>query len=530
MTPPTWQIPGPDPDEVIDTPPPPLASLHYLRSALRRRRRTWVGLAIVGLVLGIAYSVLRPPASVATTSLMLVHEQGTDPAQAMATDVSILRTRTVAAHVVGDLGLTMTPEDFQSTITVVPVTSDVLALSVEAPDNTAAMARVRALSDAYLSFRAEQVQAQSNALIEGNRQRIAQLQGQAEQLSKQYDALSAGGAGGQQRAADVLTQRSQVVAQISTLQQTNQSTALDTSTLVSASHVLDAPSLVPVSPLKAFLLPAASGLIGGAGLGVGIVLLGALTSTRLRTREEVAVAVGAPVRMSVAEVRGPWRWLRLGSGRDTAARNLDLLVHGLGSACVRQGGRPVRLAVGTLDGSRDVELLVATLGVRLSLAGRSVLLVDLSERGRLEKAVSQAIDRECRQGSPAAAPTVFRPEGVPALARGPLDRRTHPATGPGDEGALRSAWDSADVVLLLADVDPSVGVDELATWAHRMVLVVRSGHSSVERLRTTGELVRSAGLELSHVLLVGADRSDETLGSPDSAAAIQVAEPREASR
>ena len=71
------------------------------------------------------------------------------------------------------------------------------------------------------------------------------------------------------------------------------------------------------------------------------------------------------------------------------------------------------------------------------------------------------------------------------------------------------------MVLTLAEVDPAVGVDHLTSWVDRVVLLVAAGRSSAERLRTAGELVRTAGLQLVFAMMVGADRTDESSGRRD---------------
>jgi capsular polysaccharide biosynthesis protein len=506
----TWQIPPEDPDSTIDVPPPPMASIQYLGLALRRGWRTWAGLAVVGLLLGLALPVLRPPASVATVTLLMAHPPGSDPASAMSTDVSILRTRSVADRVIDRLGLDVTAEQLQASLDVDPATSAVLVLRIPAPDDEAALARVSVLAEEYLGFRSDQVRAESDALVAGNEARIAVLRQRAVTLTRRYRALADAGPVGRDRASAVLTERSRVYTQVNDLEQANENSALAASTLISATHVLDAPSIEPSSVLRGRVLPVLSGVVVGGALGAGLVLLRALTSTRLRTRAEIALAVGAPVLCSAGAIRGPRRWLRRWP-RGGAGRDLEVLAHGLASQCAGVGRRPTRIAVGTLDNPKDVELLVGGVGARLSQAGRRVLLVDLGRRGGLGRAVSAALAKEGRQGQPTVAPVVLRPDGVPGLARGPLGRvPDHDLKG---DPAARSAWEAADVVLTLTEVDPSVGVDELATWARRMVLVVTSGRSSVERLRNTGDLVRSAGIDLVGVLLVGDDRTDVTLGS-----------------
>jgi hypothetical protein len=80
------------------------------------------------------------------------------------------------------------------------------------------------------------------------------------------------------------------------------------------------------------------------------------------------------------------------------------------------------------------------------------------------------------------------------------------------------------VVLTFAEVDPALGVDHLTTWADQALLLVMAGRSSAERLRTTAELFRAAGLPLRFAIMTGADRNDESLGLPGSS------DPREGAR
>ena len=97
----TWRIEEP-PSGAPTKVGPQLVSFRFLLDALRRRWRTWVGCGLAGMLLGAAYVLLVPATSVGTVTLLLAHETGADPAVAMATDVSLLRTRTVA-QTVGDL-------------------------------------------------------------------------------------------------------------------------------------------------------------------------------------------------------------------------------------------------------------------------------------------------------------------------------------------------------------------------------------------------------------------------------------------
>ena len=78
--------------------------------------------------------------------------------------------------------------------------------------------------------------------------------------------------------------------------------------------------------------------------------------------------------------------------------------------------------------------------------------------------------------------------------------------------AVSNACASADTLVTLVTLDPSLGGEHLATWATSAVVVVTAGRSSWARIHAAGELVRLAGISLSSAVLVGADKTDESLG------------------
>jgi capsular polysaccharide biosynthesis protein len=517
---PLWNIEDPESDEALAGGPQPiLVSLHFLRAALRRRWRLWAAFAIVGMALGLAVNFGVPAKSSGTVTLLLAHDPQSDPSLGMATDVSLLSTRTVAVSVIKQLDLQMSPERFLESFTATAVTPQVLVLKVSAPSDSAAVARAGALANEFLMFRTAQMEVQSSALIDGYNKRIAELQRHVDGLTKQYNVLSGNGPAGQSQAADVLTQRAQIVAEVNTLQQTVEDAALRTTSIVDASHILDPASAVPSSVKKRALLDVGSGLIGGMAVGIGLVLFLALTSDRLRRREEVAMALGAPVRLSVRTLlprRQPWR--RLSRRGRSAAGDLEVIVHALESGIWPYGARPARLAIAAIDDVANTGLVAASLAVQLTGRGLAVFLVDLSDSGLLDRAVTDVLEHA--NGRPidaSATPVVFRPEGVPSLAQGPVGVPLGEISDLAADHPRRPAWDAADVVLTLADLDPAVGVEHLTSWADQVVILVTAGRSSAERLRTTAKLIRSAGLRLLFAVLVGADRTDESLGLPETA-------------
>jgi hypothetical protein len=529
-----WRVDDPDADPLAPSSPSALVTIHFLLKALRRRWPVWVGTGCAGMLLGLLWAVASPPASVGTVTLFLSHDPSVAPQQAQSTDLSLLRTRTLAADVVERLGLQIAPEEFQESVAPASASPDVLVLEVEGPDDRSAVARARALADAYLAFRASQIRSQLDALTQGYERRIDALRERAEDVSRQYGAARANDPDGEQELSALLSEQAQLATQIESAQQSIDDAQLKADAVTDSSYILDRASpKPPPSRLLVFLLAGASGLIAGTAAGMGVVLLAALTSTRLWLREDVALALGAPVRVSVGGRRLASWWpggrVRLSSG------SLAVLVDALDREVARPPktwrphpaddgnekrqqatGRfePTRLALVTVDGARTGEPVIAGLAARLGAEGLDVFVVDLTRSGGLGTAVDRARQQLDPPGSGRPA-VVHRPARVPSLDLGPLDLTSSGTREKPPTGAWPGAWHQADVALTLADVDPAVGVEHVSSWADQVVVLVSAGRSGAERLRTTGELVRAAGMRLLFVLMVGADSGDESLGVPD---------------
>ncbi|WP_143447786.1 hypothetical protein [Kineosporia sp. R_H_3] len=521
MIPAVWDVPAADPGDPSGPgrPAPTLVSLHYLRAALRRRLRTCVLAGVLGLGAGAAYLVAVPPPQAATTTLVLTHEVQQDPARAMATDVSLLRTRTVAARTLAVLGLAETPDALLDSVSIEPVSSDVMRVTLSAPTGAEAERRLDALSAAYLTFRAEQLTAQSDYIVDGMNERIAALQEQVTTISARIADLSTSATASTEDLTDAIAARADLGNQIGSLQQSVQDQTLRTTSLVASSRVVDPAGREPGPGLRHAALVLASGLVAGTAAGVGLVVFLAVTTDRLRRRSEVATALGAPVPLSVRRLAPMPRWVRPLTNRlgvdERRAVDRRRFAHVLEYA-LPAPGQPRRLLVACLDNSDDARFGVATVGLVLAEQGLDVSMVDLTRAGRLQDAVTAL---SAFPDGP--APVVLRPVGEPMLAQGPVDLRR--AGGP-DGADGHEALGPDDLVLTLADLDPAVGASAMAVWAHRAVVTVTAGRSGVERIRTTADQLRDAGMVLRHAVLLRADRTDDSSGlmtAPDE----QVAQP-----
>lgn len=464
---------------------PSMVTLHYLRREAARRWRTAVVGAVLGLLASAGFLFMAPMPDQGTVTLLLSHESGTDPAVAMATDISLLRTRVVAATVVDELDLPMSPDDFQRSVQVVPETPNVLVLTISAGDTEQARVWAGVLADEYLQFRRDQMMSRARATVAGYKDRISTLEDRVAVLTAEYDRLTSAGPVSSAEASAVLTERSQRNAEILRLQQLVEDTMLNVSALVSSSHVLDPAWAVPSSTTRRTVLVLASGLIVGTCVALGVVVFMSLTTDRLRRREDVAIALGVPVRASMRR-RGP---------PDPAAQALERLI-------LDQGRGPAQLALVATDEGPQVAAVVRATLARLDAAGCAVFVADLTPNAGLA-------------GLQHDWPGVFRPDGFPQLARGPLGPARGGVRSIPPRGPLRDAFDDARAVLVVTQVDPVLGADELATWATRVVYLVSAGSCSAEKLRSTADLVASAGLKSEFVILLGADASDESTGYPD---------------
>ena len=506
MTQSRWDVPGYDDDDQTSAghPSPTLVSLHFIRSTLRRRWLICVLSPVIGLLAVVTFLVVSPAPHDAKASLVLAHDPHVDPVPAMATDVSLLMTRAVASETIASLGLTMTPDDFLKSVTAVPVSSELLTITLGAPTDAEAVRRLNALTTIYLKFRGEQLSLQSNVLVDGIQQRISKLKAEVTTLSRQIEELTAAGGSAESKLSDTIAQRAYVQGRIETLQQSVEDAMLQTTAVVSSSRVIDRPAAETGGVKKRIALAFASGIIGGAAFGCGLVLFFAIISDRLRRRSDIAAALEVPVPVSVGRIEPlskrwlwfpPWRKL---DGR--RAHDRQLLAHAIEMELPlpRRWGR---LAVACIDNADEVRFAVATAARDLAASGCSVALIDLTEHGNLDIEAAPSIH------SSAETPTVLRPRGIPALADGPADLHVV-----GHEHGIPPSLDQ-DVTLVLADLDPMVGVDHLRAWTDRVIVVVTAGRSSAEGVRTAAEFVRTAGLEMRFAALLHTDHVDDSSGT-----------------
>ena len=499
-----------------------LTSVGFIRAALRRSAWLWCATALVGLLAGFGVFRALPPAYRASTSILLGNDNFELPANAALDDQAMAQSQTVAGDALRALGMQQSPASFVAHYTVTVVTSRVLLFTVSAPSSQAAVREANALTTAFLQFQTQVLKVAAGNISTLLQQQIILAQRQVSSINRQISRLSAERATPARSAelSSLHAESSRASSALTSLETSTAASATNTQvytqTLVGGSRVLDPATPIVKSRKKLLLEYVASGLIVGLALGMAIVVIRALLSDRLRRRDDVARALGAPVRLSVGKVRLR-RWLPGPRGLAAAqGTEVQRIVAHLVNSMPPGVQGTAALAVVPVDDPQVAALSLASLawGCAQGLPDLQVLLADLCPGAPAARllGVQEPGVREVRvQGVRLVVAVPDRDDVVPV---GPLGRASTAlaAKRSAFTEAVGSAFSSADLLLTLAALDPSFGGDHLAGWAPGAVAVVTAGQSSAERIHAVGEMIRLGGTELLSAVLVGADKTDESLG------------------
>jgi len=506
-----------------------LVSLGFIWAAIRRGARFWVVMAILGLLVGSGYYVKYPPAYKASTSVLLTYGPDESPASAVFDNQAIAESHTVAQIALDKLGLREGLGKFAAAYTVAVITDRVLQITASAPSSGDAVSRANAIANAFLQFRARQEESAQQVLVRSLEQELAQATQNEQNLSSQVSRVQAESSSPSRQAKlkSLENEHRQSLIDLGVIQQTVAGAQAGNSTLsaVTASVVLDPASPLAHSKLKGRLIYAVYGLLVGLLLGIGIIAVRAVVSDKLRRRDDIARALGAPVKLSVGAVRLGRRFLPGGRGLEAAdGVEIRRIVAHLRDAVPPKEERAA-LAVIPVDDTNVSALSVASLAINYAEEGRRVVLADLVAGAPAAALLDNQGPGVRMKNLSRGRLTLAVPERDELAPVGPLDRR--PAPGPRSQFSEETAraCGSADIVLTLVTLDPALGGEHLLTWSDTAVAVVTAGRSSWTKVHAAGEMIRLAGTSLASVVLVGADKNDETLGAaeyPDTLTGIDA--------
>jgi capsular polysaccharide biosynthesis protein len=494
-----------------------LVSLGFIWGAIKRSVRLLCALAIVGCLLGIGFFVAKPPAYKAQTSVLITYGIGQNPSLEVLDDQAIAQSHTVARLAMDKLGIHESLGSFAASYTVNVITERVVQITASAPTGSEAVSRAGAVASEFLQFMAQQEETTQNVVVQTMQQELTQDLGIEASLNTQISTVKAKQKTPAQQAklTTLQGQANQAAQTVSSLQGTLAETETGSQTLpaVKGTVILDPATAEPYSKTKDLVTYAVYGIVGGVALGLGIVVIGALISDKLRRRDDIARALGAPVGLSVGPIKLSRKLPPSRRGLKAVADPDIKRVADHLRAATSTKERPVKLAVVPADDPAVAALALVALAISLAEQGRKVMLVDLARGvpaadllGRKSPGVGKVRAQEASLMLAVPNADEIAPK-APADLGSPTARRS----AFGDE--IAAAYASVDVLLTLCTLDPARGADHLATWANRAVVVVTGGRSSWTKLQATSEMLRVAGLSLSSTVLVGADESDESLGS-----------------
>ncbi len=514
-----------DDDELYDDeersgsyPPDSLVTFRFLFDAVRRHKKLWILTALLGVLGALAFPYVLPPASSSSTKVLLTHRDGDDPTEAMATDVSLARTHSVATRVIEKLNLSDTPDELLKRYTATAQTDRILEVVASAPTSAEATSLAGTIATTYLQFRREQVA----LLAVPMRRDLATAKQEVTEAEADVRA-----AGGNPRAAppETTTPEWTRLTRAREQQVFIDQQILDqkvTAARMSSSRILDEAAPVPFSERRALVINIGAGLLAGLFIGIGFVVVRALISDKLWRRQDIARALGTRVKLSVGRApRVRWRPLpRYVSRAKMRKPEVRLIVRQLRHDVSMSETPKPALVVVSVENVETSALAVASLAMSFAEEGKRVLTADLSGTGKLAAAlgVTEAGTHESRANEDDDSVLVH----LPARNAEPAEGRHLKPTGPGPDADLDAAWNEADLVLTLATVSPAIGADHLRTWASRAVAVVTAGQSTVTSVTATGELVRLAGVRLVSAIVVQADRTDESVGVAENDAAAET--------
>ncbi|MFE6054102.1 Wzz/FepE/Etk N-terminal domain-containing protein [Kitasatospora sp. NPDC056446] len=454
----------------------PLVDLQALVVAVRRRRRLWCALALVGLLVGAAVAVLRPPPPTAVAKVLVAHQadQPNDPGTLIRTDAALLQTTGIAGQALKALGSAEKPEDFMKDYGGVGLTNNLLEIDATGRTGEEAVARAKALADAFVADHVRRIQeaadAESKALLD-QRDRMRDELVQVNQAIG--DSSQQSGPKASANLESLYASRAELTSRITDFGQRAAEARVGTPRLVAGTQIVDAPRVVRQSLPRAAATSAAIGLVLGLVLGIAVAAVGTVVADRPVLRRDIAANLGASV---LAELRRlPRR--KVGRWQRKAAREARTRLTTTLARRVRGSAEPVSLlALGCAH---------STGAIALDLAGA------LAEDGPVVVVDGLPGARLARRGAQEGGPTVVAGEQAEALPRqDPQERR-----------------------IGVGSVAPGTAWTDLRHLGTRAVLVVRAGHGSAAWLHTVARRLADQRVTVIGVVLIDPDPRDRTDGT-----------------
>lgn len=495
-----------------------LASLGFLRAALRRRWKLWLSLTLIGFLMGCGLFVGMPAPYQAATTVLLIDGPNENAQYQIFNDEALAGSTAVASAVIKQLGLQESPAALLGSISVTAPSSSALTITASAPSSAQALRLATTTANAFLRIRSRSAQVEEQELEQELNGQLTQAQQHSEAANAKVNAAPSNISA--DKLADLKANQQTATAALTQLQTDIPSSILDDRSATKAeqqnSQVIDAAAPLKHTHIKTVLYEVGGGFFGGLVLGVGIVVISAIISDRLRRRDDIAATIGAPVDLSVGPLRAS-RLPAIGGQAKRIARDRQRVVDYLASLLPAEARGQESLGIVAVDDEETAARLASELAAVYARRDRRVLLADLSDGRHLARRLDSTEPGVRKVTADGAYLMLAVPEPNEIAPIGPLPVKAGASRSP--EQAVLAAGRGCDLVITLASLNPAYGGDYLSTWAANAVVLVTAGQSSASRIRGVGEMVRLAGTRLRSVVLIDADSADDSLGARGLSAA-----------
>ncbi|MDV9178843.1 Wzz/FepE/Etk N-terminal domain-containing protein, partial [Streptomyces sp. W16] len=261
----------------------PLLDLQALVVAVRRRRRLWGVMAFLGMLAGAAVAVLLPPAPAAVTKVLVAHQedQPNDTGTLIRTDAQLLATSRIAGQALKILKSPEKPEDFMKDYRGTGLTNNVLEIDVTGKTDAEAVARAKALAQAFVADHAKRINDIANANAQGLLDQQARMQAELADVNKTINGRTPDtDPKDSANLESLFARRAELTSQISDFGQRAEEARVGAPQLVAGTQIVDAPRAVRHSLPKALVTDGVVGLVLGLFLGLALAAVGVVVADR----------------------------------------------------------------------------------------------------------------------------------------------------------------------------------------------------------------------------------------------------------
>ncbi|MEV6765625.1 Wzz/FepE/Etk N-terminal domain-containing protein [Streptomyces sp. NPDC051105] len=448
----------------------PLLDLQALVVAVRRRRRLWYATALLGLLAGAALAVLMPPSPIAVTKVLVAHaeDQPNDTGTLIRTDVQLLQTTQIAGKALQSLKSPEKPEDFMKDYRGTGLTNNLLQITVTGDSDAQAVARAKALADAFVADHVQRMQKTAQAEAQALLDQRDRMRDELAQVNKEIGGQSADSDPKASASLESLfARRAELNSRIADFDERAADARTGTPQVVAGTEIVDTPRALRHSLPKALVTDAAIGLVLGLVLGLALAAVGTVVADRPVLRRDIAANLGASVIAELPRRKGrPWQRRRTRLTRERLTTTL--------ARTTRGAVEPVSLL--ELGCARATSVIALDLARAMAAEG-PVTVVDGLPRPQLA-------GRRQKPGDPNVV------SGERAATVSPQERR-----------------------IGLGSVAPGTAWTDLQYLGTRTVLVVRAGHGSAAWLHTVARQLADQRIPVVGVVLIDPDPRDRTDGT-----------------